>query len=94
MATFLMTGKYSSQAIQDMSTKRTGAAVDLIRRHGGQVQSMYATLGASDLLFVVEFPGVEDAMKASVALGRLTGIAFTTAPAVSVERFDKLIEQL
>jgi hypothetical protein len=33
-------------------------------------------------------------MKASVALGRLTGIAFATAPAVSVERFDKLLEQL
>jgi uncharacterized protein with GYD domain len=94
MATFLMTGKYSSQALQEMSAKRTGAAVDLIRRCGGQVQSMYATLGCNDLVFIVEFPGVEDAMKASVALGRLTGIGFTTAPAVTVERFDKLIEQL
>ena len=94
MTTFLMSGKYSSEALKEMSAKRTGAAVDLIRRYGGQVKSMYATLGTSYLLLVVDFPGVEEAMKASVALGRLTGIGFVTATAVSVERFDQLVEQL
>ncbi len=94
MTTFLMSGKYSSEALKEMSAKRTGAAVDLIRRYGGQVKSMYATLGTSDLLLVVDFPGVEEAMKASVALGRLTGIGFVTAPAVTVERFDQLVEHL
>jgi hypothetical protein len=29
-------------------------------------------------------------MAASAALARLTGIAFSTAPAVTVEEFDKL----
>lgn len=31
-------------------------------------------------------------MKASVELAKLLGISFTTAPAVTVEEFDKLIE--
>ncbi len=91
---FLMFGKYSPDALKQMSRKRTDAAVELIGRYGGEVQSMYAMLGSQDLLIVAGFPTVEDAMKASVALGRQTGIGFFTSPAVSVDRFDQLIEQL
>jgi hypothetical protein len=39
-------------------------------------------------------PGTEQAMKASVALSKMLGIGFSTAPAVSVEVFDKLMEDL
>jgi len=94
MATFLMFGKYSVEAIKAISGERTDAAVDLIARYGGEVQAMYATLGPHDLVFVVDFPGTEEAMKASVAIGRMSGIAFATAPAVTVEKFDELMEDL
>jgi hypothetical protein len=33
------------------------------------------------------------AMSASTALAKLTGIAFTTSPAVTIEEFDKLVAQ-
>jgi uncharacterized protein with GYD domain len=94
MATFLMFGKYSAEAIKGISGERTDAAVDLISRYGGKAQAMYATLGPHDLVFVVDFPGAEEAMKASVALARMSGIAFTTAPAVTVEKFDELMADL
>ena len=94
MATFLMFGKYSAEAIKAISGERTDAAVDLISRHGGEVQAMYATLGKYDLVLVVDFPGNEEAMKASVALVRMSGIAFTTAPAVTVQTFDELMQDL
>ena len=94
MATFLMFGKYSPQALDRMSAERTASAVDLIKKFGGEVQSMYATLGVNDLVFVVSFPSTEDAMKASVALSKMTGIAFSTAPAVTVAEFDKLMGDL
>jgi uncharacterized protein with GYD domain len=86
-----MFGKYSSRALQEMSIQRTNKAVDLIRQFGGEVQAMYATLGQQDLVFVLSLPGTEEAMKASVALTKLTGISFTTMPAVSVQDFDKLM---
>ena len=54
---------------------------------------MYALMGDKDLLLIVSFPGVEQAMKVSVALSKLTGIAFTTVPAVTVDKFDKLIRK-
>ena len=91
MATFLMFGKYSSQAVKEISPARTQKSVALIKKLGGKVKDMYAMLGETDLLFVVELPGIEAAMKASLGLAKMTGISFTTAPAVTVEEFDKLV---
>jgi len=42
-------------------------------------------------VLIVEFPGIEEAIKASVDLAKLLRISFSTAPAVSIEAFDKLI---
>lgn len=93
MSTFLMFGKYSSDAIKGMSAERTEKANSLIKKFGGEIKSMYALLGEVDLVFVVDFLGIENAMKASVALGKFTGISFKTAPAVTVEDFDKMITE-
>ncbi|MBN2298670.1 MAG: GYD domain-containing protein [Deltaproteobacteria bacterium] len=94
MATFFMFGKYSTEAIKDISAKRTGKAQTLIAKYGGKVNSMYALFGDKDLVFIVDFPKPADAMKASVALTKLTGIAFSTSPAIPVEEFDKIMGEL
>jgi len=91
MATYLMFGKYSPDGLKQMSPQRTRQVVQLVEQQGGKVQAMYATLGEQDLVFVVDLPGTEQAMAASVAMSKSTGIAFTTAAAVSVEEFDKLV---
>jgi len=90
MATFLMFGKYSPEALKQISSKRTEDTVSLIKKFGGKVKTMYALLGEKDLVFILTFPEMEQAMKASVALSKLTGIGFSTCPAVTVEEFDKL----
>jgi uncharacterized protein with GYD domain len=91
MATYVMFGKYSIDAIGQISAARTKSATAVIRDCGGELKAGYALLGEKDLVFIVEFPGTREVMKASVALSKLLGIGFTTAPAVSVEEFDKLI---
>ncbi len=91
MATFFMFGKYSSEALREMSAERTDKAVSLIKKFGGEVNSMYALLGERDLVLIVDFPELEQAIKASVALTKMTGVSFTSSPAVSVEEFDKMI---
>ena len=45
-------------------------------------------------MLVVELPGIDEAMKASVALARASGTSFTTCPPVTVETFDKLAAKL
>ena len=91
MATFFMFGKYSSEALKEMSAERTDKAVSLIKKFGGEVNSMYALLGERDLVLIVDFPELEQAIKASVALTKMTGVSFTSSPAVPVEEFDKMI---
>ena len=94
MSTFIMFGKYSAEATRGMSPERTNVVVDLVKKYGGEVNSMYALLGKSDLVFVVNFPAAENAMKASVAINKSTGISFTTSQAVSVEEFDNMLGEV
>ncbi len=42
-------------------------------------------------MLIVDFPTVEQAMKASIAFSKLTDISFTTAPAMTVKEFDKMM---
>ena len=85
-----MFGNYNAEAVKGISINRTEQAAETVRELGGTVNGMYALLGEYDLLFCVEFPDVETAMKASVALTKLTGISFHSCPAVKVETFDRL----
>jgi len=85
-----MFDKYSSEAVKGISVERTKKGNRLIKGLGGEVISLYAPLGEQDLVLIVEFPGIEETMKASVGLAKLTGISFATSPAVLVEVFDKM----
>jgi uncharacterized protein with GYD domain len=87
-----MFGKYSIGAMKEISAERTKNATAVIGDCGGKIKAGYALLGETDLVLIADFPGVKEAMKASVELTKLLGISFTTAPAVTVEEFDKLIE--
>ena len=90
MPKFVMLGKYSTEAIKGIKAERTKKVVQMIEKAGGKVNAIYALLGNFDLLLLVELPSVSQALKVSVAITKLTGIGFTTSPAVSVEEFDKL----
>ncbi len=91
MPIFMIFGKYSSESLKGISSERTDRAVNLIKKNGGKVISMYALLGEHDLVFTLDFPDAEKAMATSVELNKLTGISFTTSPVVEVEKFDKLV---
>ena len=93
MATFFLFGNYNVDAIREMSIERTSRVVAEIEALGGRVLAMHALLGPFDLCFCVKLPGVEEAMKASVTLTKLTGITFTTCPAVTVDTFDRIVAQ-
>ena len=91
MTTFIMFGKYTTESIDKISAERTESASTIISDCGGVLKDAYALLGETDIIALVEFPSIEMALKASVELGRHLGITFKTAPAVSMDEFDKLI---
>lgn len=92
MALFFMMGRYSSESLKGIAARRTAEAVGLIEKLDGQVTAMYALLGPYDIMLVVNLPGIREAMEASVGLAKITGVQFTTCPAVTMERFDEMME--
>ncbi len=94
MTTFFMFGKYSSEALKAISAERTVKSKALIEKLGGKIKSGYALLGEHDIILINEFPNRKQAMKASIALNKLLGISFTTVPAVTLEEFDELMEEV
>ena len=85
-----MFGNYTTDAVKEISINRTQQAIETIRDLGGEVKCVYALLGEYDLLFWVDLPDIEAAMKASLIMTRITDVSFRTCPAVKVEIFDKL----
>ena len=91
MATYFMFGKYSMEGMKGISSGRTSKALALIKKHGGEYKAGYALLGDMDLVLIVDMPDTGQALKTSAALAKLLGVSFSTAPAVVVEEFDKLM---
>ena len=94
MATYFMFGSYSQDSVRKISAKRTDETKQLIEKQGGKLTAAYALLGEKDLVLIVDLPNTEQAMKTSVALSKMLGVGFSTLPAVSVETFDKITEDL
>lgn len=90
MTTFIMKGKYSSESVKKISKGRTVKAVEIIKKNKGNLIAAYATMGEEDLLFITEFPGVGEAIRASINLNKALGISFATLPALKVNEFDKV----
>ena len=90
MATYLLFGKYSGEALKGISAKRSDEAKALIKKHGGELKAAYATLGGVDLVMIADLPDNARAMAASTALAKATGIGFSTHAAVPIDEFDKL----
>ena len=84
MRTFFIFGKASSGELREISIKYRAQAVKLVESLGGDVKSIYMMLREKYLVIVFVFPGLREAMKASLALSKLTGISFQTCPAVLV----------
>ena len=91
MTTFIMRGRYTSESIKQISAERTTKANEIVKQCEGKIVAVYATLGDADLLVIAEFPGVNELIKASVALNKALGISFSSDPAITVEEFDKLV---
>ena len=56
MATYLLFGKYSPQALKDISAKRTDEAKALFKRNGGELKAAYAVLGGVDIVMIAIYP--------------------------------------
>lgn len=91
MTTYFLTGTYGADALKGISRDRTTVVSKVIEDMGGKVVSMYLLLGEKDLVIIADFPSLKEAIKGSVSISKMTGISFTTYPAITAEEFDEYI---
>ncbi len=91
MATYFMFGIYDTDALEEISAERTQKVQRLIEAAGGKIKTMYVLMGDQDLVLITEFPDEKAAIQASIRVSKLTGIAFSTTPALEVSEFDQLM---
>lgn len=93
MATYFLFGRYSHDAVKEIHPERTKKAASIIEAMGGKIVGMYAICGDYDLALILNLPGLDEAVRVSVELHMMTGIHFSTLPALPVEYFDVLISK-
>ena len=72
MATFIITGNYTVQAIQGMISNpsdREAAVAPLVEATGGKLLSFYATTGDTDFLMICEGAEGQDILPALMVAG-------------------------
>jgi uncharacterized protein with GYD domain len=90
MQKFVMMGRYTSEGLKGIKKARTKKVVELLKKQGGRVNAMYALLGPKDLIFIVDFPGIKEVIRAAISVSKATGIGFSSFPAITVEEFDRI----
>ena len=91
METYFLTGTYTAEAIKGISSNRTADVTEMIENIGGKVVSMYLLLGDKDLVIIAEFPGLKEAIQGSISISKMTGISFSTYPAITDKEFDEFM---
>lgn len=88
MTTYFLTGTYGADALKGISRERTSDVTWMLEDMGGKVIAIYLLLGEKDLVIIADFPGMKEAIKGSINISKMTGISFTTSPAVTAKEFD------
>ena len=96
MATYITLGNYTAQGIANMADApdRIDAAREQLGALGVEIKSFYLTMGAYDMVVVVEAPDNATAAKALIALGAQGNVSTTTMAALTEHEFRNLISEM
>ena len=96
MATYIMLINYTDQGIRNVkdSPNRLDAAKALAQSLGGEFKQTYLTLGAYDLVAVLELPDDAAAAKFALTTGALGNIRTTTLKAFNEAEYRDIIAAL
>lgn len=92
MPKFLMCGSCPPEALREVGVGYKEKVEEVIGEYNGRIDAMYSTLGEYDLILFADLPDIESVMNVSMELNKLTGIAFSSSPAVELEKLLALRE--
>jgi uncharacterized protein with GYD domain len=93
MATYISLINWTDQGIKNVkeSPKRLDASRELGKKFNCNIRDFYMTIGAYDIVAIVEAPDDESAAKFTLALGALGNLRTTTLKAFSEDTFRRVI---
>ncbi|MFQ5848785.1 MAG: GYD domain-containing protein [Candidatus Methylomirabilales bacterium] len=96
MATFISLLGFTDQGIRKVkqTTKRADAFKAMARKTGVTVKDIYWTVGAYDVVIVMEAPDDESATTALLSLGALGNVRTQTLRAFSASEMNRIIGKM
>ena len=96
MPTYISLASWTDQGIRKVKDgpKRLDAAKKMIKDVGGELRGFYMTMGAYDLVTIVEAPNDEVVAKMLLTIGGLGNVRTTTLRAFTEAETRKIIASL
>jgi uncharacterized protein with GYD domain len=96
MSTYVMLSNWTDQGVRQVkdSPDRLEAARKLCRQHGAEIVAFYMTLGAYDLVIIIDAPNDEAFAKLAISIAKGGNIRTTTLKAFDEEQYRKIIESV
>jgi len=96
MLTYISLSNWTDQGIRNVrdGAKRLDAAKQMLKDAGGELKAFYMTLGAYDIVTVVEAPNDEVVAKLLLAVGALGNVRTTTLRAFSEAEARKILASI
>ena len=96
MVTYVMLLNWTDQGIRNVkdSPKRLDAVKKLAKDLGGEVKSFYMTLGAYDVVLIVDMPNNDKLASFGLKLGSLGNMRSTTLKAFTEDEYRRIIAGL
>jgi len=96
MVTYVMLLNWTDQGIRNVkdSPKRLDAVKKLAKDLGGEVKSFYMTLGAYDVVLIVDMPNNDKLASFGLKLGSLGNMRSTTLKAFPEDEYRRIIAGL
>jgi len=95
MPTYITLANFTDQGIRNYkdTTNRAKAFRDMVGQMGGEVKDIYWTMGAYDIVAIMQAPDDETATAMSVKVSSLGNVRTTTLRGFGMDDIERIIEK-
>jgi uncharacterized protein with GYD domain len=96
MPTYIMLSSWTDQGIRHVkdSPDRLDAARQLCRQHGAEMTGFYMTMGAYDMVVIIDAPSDEAFARLAISIAKGGNIRTATLKAFDEGQYRKIIESI
>ncbi len=96
MSTYISLINFTEQGMRNIkdTPSRQEAAKQLLRDLGGEMKAIYLTMGAYDLVVIIEAPSDQAAARFALTIGALGNVRTTTLKAFTEGEFKDIVQSL